>query len=78
MNNNTFSITVKGKEYKYRIIKILHNNKLKHNYIVYTDENETYASRYTLINNDVILEDIEKKEEWDFIDNCLENNGGNK
>lgn len=76
MNDNTFSITVGGKEYIYQIIKTLRNNKLKHNYIIYTDGNDVYSSRYTIFNNDVVLEDIENDEEWTFIDNYLENNGG--
>ena len=49
---------------------------MKINYIIYTDNDEDYyASRYSIVNDSVILDEIILDEEWDYIDKVLEELG---
>ena len=47
------------------------------NYIVYKENgsHEIFASRYIVVDNQIILEPIETQYEWNMIDNMLESRG---
>lgn len=65
--NNTFKIENDGKEYK--IIKILAPKNSENRYIIYTDDSkEYYASRYTMLNDEIVLHNINEEYEWNYID----------
>lgn len=66
---NTFKVLIDGKEIKYEIVKLCKNNG--HNYIIYKDKEEYYASRYNVINNKIELDEIVSDNEWDYIDQEL-------
>lgn len=69
--DNKFKVLVDGKEETYEIVKLC---KYKgNNYIIYTDKLEYYASRYVVINNKIELNEIISDDEWDFIDQELNN-----
>ena len=76
MKDNYFTVFEKNIKKEYKIIKeFKHKNK---NYIIYTDNNiDFYASRYSVINNSIMLDEIEFEEEWDYIDKVLEQLGDN-
>ena len=42
------------------------------NYIIYEDGDNILASRYEIINKEMILKPIENDKEWDMIDNFLD------
>ena len=71
MKGLTFKIEPDGVEYK--VIDILAPKNSKYQYIIYTDDEEIFASRYT-VNKDrqVSLSDVEEEYEWDYIDKRLE------
>ena len=70
MKELTFKIDPKGKEYK--VIDITTPKDGKYQYIIYTDGEEIYASRYTVNGTEVSLSNIEDESEWDYIDKRLE------
>lgn len=74
MKDNYFTILENNIKKEYKIIKAF---KYKNNnYIIYTDNNiDYYASRYSIINNSIVLDEIEYEEEWDYIDKVLEQLG---
>lgn len=76
MKDNYFTVFEKNIKKEYKIIKAFkHKNK---NYIIYTGNNiDFYASRYSVINNSIMLDEIEFEEEWDYIDKVLEQLGDN-
>lgn len=76
MKDNYFTVFEKNIKKEYKIIRAFkHKNK---NYIIYTDNNiDFYASRYSVINNSIMLDEIEFEEEWDYIDKVLEQLGDN-
>ena len=56
---------------EYEIIKSI--QKDNNNYLIYKGKNnELYASKYEIINNELVLNPIENDKEWDFIDNNVE------
>ena len=74
-----FKIIYNNKEIDCRILLTFKDEANDINYIVYNDgtrdfrnEEEIYASRYTIENGNYILSDIENEYEWDLIDNMLE------
>ena len=71
MKGLTFKIEPDGVEYK--VIDILAPKNSKYQYIIYTDDEEIFASRYT-VNKDrqVSLSDVEEEYEGDYIDKRLE------
>ena len=79
MNNNTFKVDQNGIIKEYQIIKLLMPKNSDKKYIIYTDDSkEYYASRYELVDNEIILKTIEEEYEWDYIDDRLKeiiNNG---
>ena len=75
-----FKIIENGKEIICEIVMTFRDYSNNINYVVYTDGTldnddnlEVYASRYTLENNQYILNPIEQEYEWNLIDNMLEN-----
>lgn len=73
MDNLTFSINDNGNIIEYKIIKILTPANSQYQYIVYTDnDNDYYASRYELVNDNVILKPILEEYEWDYINKFME------
>lgn len=72
MKDKTFSVKSDGVEYNYKIIKILCPSNVQYKYIIYTDGKEIFASRFEKQNEDIILKDIEKQSEWNYIDNYLD------
>lgn len=74
MKDNHFKVVENNQEKEYIIIKAFkHKNN---NYIIYTDNNiDYYASRYSVINNSIVLDEIVNESEWDYIDNVLEQLG---
>lgn len=67
-----FKIIDNGREIICNIILTFRDDNNGINYIVYEVNNEIYASRYILENNDYILNDIEEEYEWNLIDNMIE------
>lgn len=74
-----FKIIENGKEIECKILLTFKDDSNRISYIVYTDgtkdsdkEEEIYASRYTIKDNNYVLEDIQNDSEWDLIDNMLE------
>lgn len=74
MKDNYFKVLENNVEKEYKIIKAFKHKDI--NYIIYTDNDEDYyASRYSTINDSVILDEIILDEEWDYIDKVLEELG---
>lgn len=74
-----FKIIEDGKEITCNIVLTFRDDSNDINYVVYTDgtkdkygDFEIYASRYTMQNDNYILEEIENSYEWNLIDNMLE------
>lgn len=72
MKDKTFSIKVDGIDYTYEIVKILCPSNVRHKYIIYTDGKDLFASRFEKQNEEIVLKDIERQSEWNYIDNYLE------
>lgn len=74
MKDNCFTVTENNQVKEFKIIKVF---KYKNNnYIIYTDNDiDYYASRYSIVNDSIILDEIEYEEEWDYIDKVLEQLG---
>ena len=72
-----FSIINDGKEIKCKSILVFRDDNNDINYIVYNEENDDniYAARYILENDEIVLEPIEHEQEWNLIDNMLESCG---
>ena len=69
--DNTFKFEENGEEYQ--IVKILNPKNIIYDYIIYTNNNnDFYASRYELVNNEIRLNPIEEEYEWDYIDKEME------
>ncbi len=68
----SFKIIDNGREIICNIILTFRDDNNGINYIVYEVNNEIYASRYILENNNYILNDIEEEYEWNLIDNMIE------
>ncbi len=74
MKDNYFTITENNQVKEFKIIKVFKYKK--NNYIIYTDNDiDYYASRYSIVNDSIILDEIEYEEEWDYIDKVLEQLG---
>ena len=71
MQDKTFKVMVDGNLKEYEIIKILAPKNSEYRYIVYKDDNDTFASRYIVKDNEIILKDIENESEWNYIDERL-------
>lgn len=69
MEGLTFKFEPNGEEY--RVINIVAPKNGKYQYIIYTDGQEIFASRYVVNNKHVILSDIEEEYEWEYIDKIL-------
>lgn len=74
-----FKILSNGEEIECKILLTFRDDTNDINYIVYNDgtrdyrdEEEIFASRYTMENGNFILSEIENDYEWDLIDNMLE------
>lgn len=74
-----FKILYNGEEINCKILLTFKDVANDINYIVYNDgtrdfrdEEEIFASRYTVCDGNFILSDIEHDYEWDLIDNMLE------
>ena len=72
-----FSIINDGKEIKCKSILVFRDDNNDINYIVYNEENDDniYAARYILENDEIVLEPIKHEQEWNLIDNMLERCG---
>ena len=68
----SFKIIDNGREIICNIILTFRDDNNGIIYIVYEVNNEIYASRYILENNNYILNDIEEEYEWNLIDNMIE------
>lgn len=74
MKEKYFKVIENNVEKEYKIVKIIKHNNIS--YIVYTeDDEEFFASRYSVVNNKVILDEIKNDDEWDYIDEVLEKDG---
>ena len=60
---------------KYKVIKMLYNDKTDKSYIVYENFNKEdkniYASTFSFAGNQLVLDEITSDEEWNFIDSEL-------
>lgn len=60
---------------KYKVIKMLYNDKTDKSYIVYENCNKEdkniYASTFSFAGNQLVLDEITSDEEWNFIDSEL-------
>ena len=74
MKDNCFTVTENNQVKEFKITKVFKYKK--NNYIIYTDNDiDYYASRYSIVNDSIILDEIEYEEEWDYIDKVLEQLG---
>ncbi len=73
MKDMTFEVNENGKSKVFNIIKYFKNPNNDENYIIYKEDNndEIYASRYIVRNNELELLDINSDDEWDYIDKIL-------
>lgn len=73
MKDMTFEVNENGKNKVFNIIKYFKNPNNNENYIIYKEDNndEIYASRYIVRNNELELLDINSDDEWDYIDKIL-------
>ena len=74
-----FKIIDNGLEVTCKMVMTFSDDKTGISYVIYTDgtkdnngELEIYASRYTIKDGKYLLENIEKEEEWDLIDEMLD------
>lgn len=74
-----FKILYNGEEIDCKILLTFRDEANGINYIVYNDgtrdfrdEEEIFASRYTIEDGNFVLSEIENDYEWDLIDNMLE------
>lgn len=71
MNDEFFSIDNE----KFKVIKLIYNDKSEKSYIVYENcnkkDNNIYASTFSFVGNQLVLDEINSEEEWDFIDSKL-------
>ena len=73
MNNLSFSINDNGILIEYKIKKILAPSNSEYQYVIYTDNKDnTFASRYEIVDNKITLKPIEHDYEWQYIDKQLE------
>ena len=68
-----FKIIENGKEIEYIIFKkcFYKNNT----YIIYhkkNNENDLYASKYYIFNNEIVLDEINSDEEWQYLEKITE------
>ena len=67
MNNiNNITIFDGTSNINYEVIDVFNSNGI--NYIVFTDDNNIYASRYTVKNGNFSFQDIENDFEWQMIE----------
>ena len=73
MKDMTFSVMKDNKKHEYEIVKFFKNPNNNNDYIVYHEKNddELFASKYVIKNNELVLLDIETDEEWEYIDGIL-------
>lgn len=64
--DNKFKVIEDNQEKEYEIVKLCKNKGI--NYIIYKDNDVYYASRYSVIDNKIMLDEIIDDSEWDFID----------
>lgn len=67
MKKNTFKIMEDGVEKEYLVVKLCDYNKS--NFVIYKedDSNICYASKYSLVNENIVLDDNITEEEWDYL-----------
>lgn len=54
---------------EYKILKLLEDKSKNIKYILYTDDvANLYASRYRIVNKDIIVEPVLEDDEWTFIE----------
>ena len=69
MRDITFKVDENGTLIEYKVLKILVPENSHYKYLVYTNNNiDKFASRFEIINGEIILKPIEEKYEWDYID----------
>ena len=73
MNKLEFEVTENGLKIHYNIIKYIHNDQTNKDYVVYSEENDDrlYASSFTIVDDELELDEIETDAEWDYIDQVL-------
>ena len=74
MKDMTFKIEENGKTVEYEILTYVKNPSNNKTYIIYHEPNndEVYASIYTIEKGELTLDEITTDEEWDFLDEVLE------
>ena len=56
---------------EYEIVKSV--QKDNDNFLIYKGKNnELYASKYEIINNELVLNPIESDKDWDYLDSIME------
>ena len=65
-NINNITIFDGKKDVNYKVIDVFSTNNI--NYIIFTDDNDIYASRYNILDGKFVFDDIESPEEWKMID----------
>lgn len=71
MNDLTFKVDDK----EYYILNYVKNPNTNKTYILYTeskDSDTVYASTYSIVKGELILDEITTDEEWDYLDKVLE------
>ena len=70
MNKDIFKFEENGEEYK--IIKVLNPRNILYDYVIYTNDGiNLYASRYKVLNEQILLSPIEEDYEWNYLNKHL-------
>ncbi len=82
LENGSFTLLENGKEIEYTTLLTFYNEDFNKHYVVYTDNTtsedgnlNTFASTYNPMGDDFELYPIETEEEWDNIEQVLNENG---
>ena len=73
----SFKVVENGIEIECKIVLKFRDENNDKNYIVYKEDgnDELFASRYSVIDDRIVLDEIETEYEWNMIDNMLERSG---
>lgn len=72
MKDNTFKINKDDKTYEYTILKVLVPDNIKFKYLIYTDGSENFASRFDIVDEQIVLNPIEEEYEWNYVNENIE------
>ena len=68
---NSFKVIEDGKLKEYLAVKLC--TYKNNNYIIYHEpgKKDCYASRYYLVNDNIVLDEVKTDDEWDYLEKVL-------